>query len=460
MKFSVRPINLDCTAIDDEAGQTVAIVTPQGWVDWLLREPGQPGERVTAIDKETHLGNVRGLKFNLHIQKPMTVNVTPPRVDVVDNGRKVVVVGESARPDRTVSGEHRAELTVSAETGRYEWRHDTVMTRTASDPLRTFYIEYNNILPASTGGRFLCERTKKFDRCLSRDRDGVIWEFPHQHVLDYWLIGRPGQKKLPLPQSGGPGCWGGFFGEAFNPIVTLESGDGEPCWGICDAYYDFHCCTRHPDPLLPGKSWRWRYRIHYLSAAEAKPLMANVRRMPVSEADWKARGGARFGLGFNDFRNSARIDGFDEASAFIPDRPNFSWDRSGGPDGNGVIRMVSSGPGELIWQAAVRCPTQMPAANRLRIRGKMRVEGAGRMFFRLRPHIYDWRPQPHVDWLPPVCSKPVGDTAGTWVDFEVPAFERTASQVDTELEIELVFEGAGTGCISSLDVSLEPLGGR
>lgn len=459
MNFSKRPINLDCVAIDDESGNTVAIVTPQGWVDWLLREPGQPGERVTQIAKETHLGNVRGMKFNLTIQHPHTTIVAPPTITVEEGGTKVVLLGQSVSKDRSVLGEHRAELVLSPETGRYEWHHATRMERTASTPLQTFYIEYNNILPASTGGRFLCERTKKFDRCLTRDKDGVIWEFPHQHVLDYWLIGRPGQEKLPMPQSGGPGSWGGFFGEAFNPIVTVEQCDGEPCWGICDAYYDLHCCTRHTTPLLPGKSWHWRYRIHYLSAAESKPLLANVRRMTVSDADWQSRGGARLGLGFNDFRSPARLDGFDEGSAFIPDGRSLFWEKSGGPDGNGVVKMVSTGSGELVWQAAVRNPTQMPAASRLRIRGKARVEGAGRIFLRLRPHMFEWRPKPHVDWLPAVCSKPVGDTAGQWVDFEVPAFERTAQQVDTELEIELVFEGRGAGCVSALDVILDPVPG-
>ena len=66
MAFSVRDLNLGCRAIDAD-GKTVAIVTPQGYVDWLLRTPPEPGERLMAIDKETHLGNVRGLKFNLHL---------------------------------------------------------------------------------------------------------------------------------------------------------------------------------------------------------------------------------------------------------------------------------------------------------------------------------------------------------------------------------------------------------
>ena len=252
MIFSTRTINLDCVAIDDDAGRTVAIVTPQGWVDWLAREPGQPWGRLESIDKETHLGNVRGLKFNLHLQYPHADVVARPEIQIVEGGGKVVVSARSATQDGALTATHRAELVVSPETGRYEWHHLTRLERTASTPFKTFYVEYNNILPADTGGRFLCERRKKYDRFLTRDRDGVIWEFPHQHVLDYFLIGRPGQEKLPMPQSGGPGSWGGFFGEAYNPVVTMDACDGEPCWGICDAYYDFHCCSRQPDPLRPG----------------------------------------------------------------------------------------------------------------------------------------------------------------------------------------------------------------
>jgi hypothetical protein len=455
--FSVRSINLKCLAIDDEAGNTVAYVTPQGWVDWLLRAPGLPGEHLETLDKETHLGNVRGLKFNLHVQQPGTEVIGVPEIRIVDQGRKVIVRALSASRDGTLRAEYSAELFVSEGTGRYEWHLVTRMECTASTPLHLKWMEYNNILPADTGGRFLFERRKKFDRCMIQDAEGVVWDLPHQHVLDYWLIGRPGQEKLPLPQSGAPGSWGGFFGEAFNPILTVESSDGEPCWGICDAYYDFHCCTRPTGPLRPGEAWNWRYRIHYLDAAEAKLLLAKARRMTVSEADWQDRGGARLGLGFNDFRKSVQLDGIDEGSAFIPDGRERFWEKSGGPDGHGLVKMVSKQRGELVWPAAVINPTQMPSASRLRIRGKMKVDGDGRLFFRLRPHVFQWQPEPHVDWMPAICSEPVGDTAGRWVEFTVPELARTAQERDTELGIELVMDGPGTGCVSGLDVMLDPI---
>jgi len=457
MTFLVRSINLDCSAIDDASGKTVAYVTPQGWVDWLLREPGQPGEHLESIDKETHLGNVRGMKFNLHMQNPWADIFHNSDIQVAEQGHGVIISARSEPHDGLSLSECRAELCVSTETGRYEWNFVTRLENTSPKPLELPWVEYNNILPADTGGRFLWERRKKFDRCLIEDKDGVIWECPHQHVLDYWLIGRPGQKKLPLLFSGAVGNWGGFFGEAFNPVVTTEACDGEPCWGICDAYYDFHCCTRHDRPLRPGEAWSWRYRIHWLDAAQAKPVLEKARRIPVSELDWQSRSGARLGIGFNDFRKSVQLDAADEGSAFIPDGRQRFWEESGGPDGNGVLRLVSANAGELVWTAAVIDPTQIPPASRLRIRGKMRVEGNCCMFFRLRPHIFEWRPKPHVDWLPVVNSEPVGDTAGSWVEFSVPEFARTAQERDTELGIEMVLDGAGTGSMSGLEVILEDI---
>lgn len=454
--FTVRIINLDCTAIDDAAGRTVAYVTPQGWVDWLLREPDQPGAHLESIDKETHLGNVRGLKFHVHVQHPHTNPLRRPDVQLTEGGRSVIVSARSEAGDGSLRADYRAELTIAADTGRYIWSLVSRVTCTSPAPLDLRWIEYNNILPADTGGRFLFERRKKFKRFLIEDRDGVVWDFPHQHVLDY----RPyngGGERLPIPLRGAAGNWGGFFGEAFNPVLTVDACDGEPCWGICDAYLDFHCCTRFDSAMQPGVTRTWRYHIHWLDEARATQLQANTRRYPVTEADWKERGGARLGLGFNDFRKSIQLDGVDEGSAFIPDGRERFWEKQGGPDGHGLVTMVSTRVGETIWPAAIVNPTQMPPASRLRIRGKMRVAGAGRMFFRLRPHIFSWRPTPHVDWLPVVCSPPLGDTAGRWVDFAVPEYSRTAQQVDTELAVELVLDGPATASLSALDVVLDDL---
>jgi len=120
-----------------------------------------------------------------------------------------------------------------------------------------------------------------------------------------------------------------------------------------------------------------------------------------------------------------------------------------------VLSMVSTTTSELVWPAAVIDPTQVPPASRVRIHGKMRVAGSCRLFFRLRPHVFSWRPKPHVDSLPVVSSEPVGDTAGRWVEFAVPEFVRTAQERDTELGIELVLDGPGTGSVSGVNVLLE-----
>ncbi|MCX7935562.1 MAG: hypothetical protein N3A66_09940, partial [Planctomycetota bacterium] len=63
--FSFMPINLDSHVLND-GDRTVATITPQGYVDWVLPGPGFPGSLITAIKKETHLSYVLGTKFNLH----------------------------------------------------------------------------------------------------------------------------------------------------------------------------------------------------------------------------------------------------------------------------------------------------------------------------------------------------------------------------------------------------------
>ena len=159
MKFLVRSINLKCQAIDDADGKTVAFVTSQGYVDWLLRSPLEPGERLAEIDKERHLGNVRGLKFNLHLPH-CCEQMTGIRVEVAESGDRVIVVGLSVSGDGRLRGECRAELGVDAATGRYVWQLETKLACASAEPVVLPMVEYNNILPARVGGRFLWEQQK------------------------------------------------------------------------------------------------------------------------------------------------------------------------------------------------------------------------------------------------------------------------------------------------------------
>ena len=442
MAFSVRDLNLGCRAID-AGGKTVAFVTPQGYVDWLLRSPQEPGERLAAIDKETHLGNVRGLKFNLHLPG-FCDQMTGVRVEVPESGDRVVVVGQSVSADGRLRGECRAELGIDAATGRYAWQMETKLACAGSEPVALPSLEYNNVLPARVGGRFLWARQKAFDRTLVSDRDGAVWEFPHQHLMHY------GPKIDAL--HGAAGGWAGFFGEEFNPVVSVEASTGEPAWAICDAYYDLHCLIRQTQPLAPGAEWACRYRIHWLDAAQAKPLQEKARRVTVTDEDRKLHRGARLALGLNDFRGPARIAAPDEASAFIPDGKSRFWETSGGPAGNGLLKLVSAQAGETVWTAM---DSQIPPGSRLKIRGLMRMTGKGKLFFRLRPLVFHWQPQPRLEWLPVVASQPLGDTAGKWVEFTLPDFVRTPQERDTEIKFELVLDGCGTGELAGLTVELE-----
>lgn len=444
-RFTVEGINLDAVAIHD-AGKTVALVTPQGYVDWLLRSPQEPRIRLTEIDKETHLGNVRGLKFNLHLPH-CCERMTGLRVDASKDGDRAVVVAHSVSADGRLRGECRAELGLDSATGRYAWSLETRLACATAAPVELPAVEYNNILPARTGGRFLWARQKAFDRTLVADRDGIVWEFPHQHLLHY------GDKIDTLRCN--TGGWAGFFGEEFNPVMTVDACSGEPTWQICEAYYDLHCMSKHSKPLTPGKDWNWRYRIHWLDAATAKPLQNAARRVEVTPEDWKRRRGARLSLGFNDFRNPVQIDGVDEASAFIPEPPSRTWNLQGGPEGNGALVLASDEPGELVWPATM--DSQIPPGSHLRIRGLMRVAGAGGrgLFFRLRPLGFHWQPKPHVEWLPVLTSEPLRDTGGRWVEFTAPELVRTPRERDTEVRFELVLDGPGTGALACLNIDLE-----
>jgi hypothetical protein len=439
--FRIRNLDLGCHAIDAE-GRTVALVTPQGYVDWLQRSPEEPGSMLAEIDKETHLGNVRGLKFNLHLPHCCD-RMTEVGLEVAESGDRAVVVGRSVSADGRLRGECRAELGIDAATGRYAWQMETRLACAGTEPVALPSLEYNNVLPARVGGRFLWARQKAFDRTLVADRDGVVWEFPHQHVMHY------GPKIDPL--RGAVGAWGGFFGEEFNPVVSVEASTGEPAWAICDAYYDLHCLSRQTQPLTPGTEWAWRYRIHWLDAAQAKPLKEKARRVTVTDEDRKLHRGARLALGLNDFRGPARIDEADEASAFIPDDRERFWETSGGPDGNGLLTLVSTQAGETVGTAM---DSQIPPGSRLKIRGMMRVAGGGQMFLRLRPLVFHWQPQPHKEWLPVVTSQPIGDSGGKWVEFTVPEFVRSPQERDTELCFELVLNGPGTGSVACLNIEL------
>ena len=464
--FTFHRINLDCFVLND-GDRTVALITPQGNVDWLLPSPQQGGELLTSILKETHLATVRGLKFTLHLPEPAAVSRPPFRFAVSDHGVWAAIEADSASPDGRFAGFHRAVITLGA-TGRYEWALETRLRQVSAQPvalepvprappercadqheLKLAWIEYNNVLPANTGLCFLQAGRKRFSRTLLTDRAGVVWHFPHQHQLHYWAAGKMQSLRFAA------GAQAGFFLEDLNPVVMVEECSLEPYWGICDMYYDLHCGSHVPTRIEPGAEYLWRYRILYLDRTAGAELAGRARRVPVTAADYRRFQYPRLTLGCNEFRSSARVDESDEASAFRPAPPEKVWEPEGGPKGQGALRITQQAVRETVWAAAP--PSHAPAGHRLRLRalGRTdRVSGKG-FFLRVRVEDFQWRPQPGYRLVRVAESPPLTGTTVRWKEIEVPEIIFAEPDEAHLVTVELVLDGSGSGGLTNLDIGLE-----
>ena len=214
--FHFRTLNFEARALDD-GGRTVAIVTKRGSVDWLLAGAADAGPRIASIFKETHLGYVLGLKFDLHFPgltstyDPVRKEFEPLQCEILEGGAQAAVSVASRSADGNWRGLHRAVMHLSPATGRYEWALETRLTCCAAKPTALNWIEYNNVIPANTGLCFLHAELKRYNRTLMVDRDGTVWNFPHQHLMHYSAA----RKIQPLRFA--RGALAGFFGEAMNP---------------------------------------------------------------------------------------------------------------------------------------------------------------------------------------------------------------------------------------------------
>jgi len=104
VSFTVEDIGSGCWAIND-AGRSVAYVTSQGYVDWLLKSPLEDGPRLTALRKETHLCYTLGLKLLLFPPHPCEALVEK-RWELLDGGRRLRLTGIS----RAEEGRFEADL--------------------------------------------------------------------------------------------------------------------------------------------------------------------------------------------------------------------------------------------------------------------------------------------------------------------------------------------------------------
>ncbi len=445
-QFSVREADKGCFFLDD-GGRTVALVTSHGYIDWLLRAPDLPGPLLTEIRKETHLSYTLGLKIELTMPNPTGGNVRSLAWTVGKDRRTATVTAEAQSRDGRFRSRTAATIGVNPQTGWYEWSLTTSMTSLADKPVTLAGVEFNNIYPGKAGRCMLFAPEKEYHCTLMVDRDGVVWEFPHQHMMHY------GQKISQLRFA--EGSVAGFFGEQEgSPVCVVHEATMEPDWGICDMYYDLHCCGRPAGPILPGEEHRWRYTVKYLTPVQTRPLIQAARPVPVTAADWEQHTYPRLELGMNHFDSPVRIDRMDDASGFRERPPRLVWDHDVGHKLKGALRLANDQDAECVWSAEP--PTQIPAESEFRLVGLVMTKGVtGKgIYLRVRYHTFDWFPQPHVDWTQTLCSTPVNGTTDGWVRVEVPALKVPERDFDYLIWIDVVLEGKGTAWLTDVDVDL------
>ena len=445
--FEVVDVGGNCYTVNDR-GRTVALVTSQGYIDWLLRSPMQDGPLIESIVKETHLSYTLGLKMLL-ISPQLTEKLTSFSYRLEENGQRLVLIGRSESDDGSFVSDHTATLHSDEQGARYEWSFETAVTCTASQPVERSWVEYNNIYPGKAGRCALFAPSKEYTCTLLVDRDGVIWQFPHQHLLHY--SHKIGQLNFEV------GTMAGFFGEPTgSPVVIVQDSTMEPDWAICDMYYDLHCGARPHGPFEPGQEEHFRYVVKYLSAPESDGCLARSRPIPIAEDDWATHTYPRLELGMNSFSQPVGIDRPDDASGFRPSPPTMVWDREVGHSEKGSLRITAKRPQETVWSASP--PSQIPCQNKLHITGMVKtqnVEGKG-MFIRVRYHTFVWHPEPHVEWPVTLESPAVSGTTAGWVRVTVPELHVPKEEFDYLVCIDVILDGKGTAWLTDVDIDLEP----
>jgi len=450
VKFELISLPGDRYIINDR-GRTVALISFEGAVDWLLKSPMDQGPLFTKIVKDQHLAYTQGLRLCL----------TPPSTGgalmktfthrLEDGGSKLVLTLDSTGYNGALAGKVTATLCTDAKSSRYEWHMHSQITNVSGKDMDLPYIEPQNIYPGDAGRGFLCERTKEYRWILVNDRDGAIWRFPHQHNMHY------ARKIMGLQYANG--AWGGFFGEPTgSPVLIVDHCDEEPVWNICQMYYDLHSCCKLKGPFQAGRTINYVHRILYLSQAESQKLVDVSKPIPVTQEDHKINDHPRLGLGLNSFDRPADITDVDQASAFRVEPPVMEWDRQEGCKTKGSLRINNEQPAETVWPATP--PTCVPGECFLRIRGKVKTKGVvGKgAYVRLRQYLWAWEPTPHEEYLPILCSVPISGTTDGWVEIEVPVLTTPKELPDSCLWIDFILDGQGTAWLTDLDVDLKSPG--
>lgn len=435
----------DCWALNT-GRKTVALISSQGYIDWILRRPDQPGELYTKVEKETHLGNVIGFKMLLTTCTPAT-ELTKFSYRLGGDRRTVTLTGDGQTKDGQFTSRVTATMRLNERSGEYEWEFLTQLTCTSPTPVTLAWLEYNNVLPAYCGWCFLYAPQKRYHSTLMADASGAVWEFPHQHTLHYT------HKINALTFA--TGTWAGFFGEQDgSPVVTVLESSLPPDWAICDMYYDLHCGARPTGPILPGETLSFHYTCRYLSPAESRAPASRAQHIPITAADIAAYEAPRLELGKNHFDTPAYVDRFDDASCFRPRPPAKVWDREVGHQTRGSLRLTQTQAGELAW--GCEPPTCIPTETTLTITALVKTSGCtGRgILLRARYHTFVWQPKPHVVWEKTLETVPVSGTTSGWQQIVMPTLEVPPEHKDYLIAFEVVLDGPGTAWVTDVDVDL------
>ena len=434
----------------NDRGRTVAIISFEGAIDWLLKSPQDSGPLITEIVKDQHLAYTQGFRLCL---VPPSVGGDGKQMETLthrleEGGSRLVLTLDSKGHDGTMTGKVTATLCTNQSGSNYEWHMHSQITNVCGKDLDLTRLEFDNVYPGQAGRGYLCERTKEYRWTLLKDRDGTVWRFPHQHVLHYC------RKLADLQYANG--SWAGFFGEPDgSPVVVVDDCDEEPFWDMCQMYYDVHCRCRLHAPFEAGQTINYVHRVAYLSNAESQKLIALSKPIPVTDEDWRDNDHPRLGLGLNSFDRVADIAGEDQGSAFRTEPPVMVWDREVGCRTKGSLRITNDKPVMTPWGGLP--PTVMPGNCILRVRAKIKtrdVVGKG-AYVRLLPYDWAFEPHPHEECLPPLCSIPVNGTTDGWVEVQVPALTRTKQQPDTCLWVHFILDGQGTAWLTDLDIDLQ-----
>ena len=446
--FGIENIGNSCHSIND-GDKTVAVLSSQGIIDWLLRYTDIEGEKITELKKEPHLSYINGIKIELPNITPATQLVSVDFV-IAEDGSAVTINAQSESPDKNFISLTTATLYVKENGVNYEWHLKSVLAYNGNEKYELKDIEYNNVYPHGVGRCMLFEREKLYSHTLLQDADGVFWDFPHQHAMHY------GGKINEVKAQGGK--IGGFFGEPCPDgctIVQVVDGNAITNWGICDMYYDLHCLAVVPNGTFnKGEKIEMEYIVTNLFPDDANALLRTAKKLPVSDENIEYYDYPSIHLGFNSCAERVNIAGMDDSSYFRPNPPVKVWDKSVGISQKGSLRITNDSAQETIW--GIEPPTQIPEESTLNITAYIKTEdvkGKG-AYIRMNYFTFVWHPTPHCEWEEPLVTEPINGTSD-WVKVTLPELKVPKEHFDYLINLELILDGEGVAWFTDFDLDLK-----